>query len=241
MVEKVRPSPRKSETNVIRQIPRVDSFKQRLQKALAQEAAQCRTAPFAKRAPIYTSGEEDNMVYFIESGQVKLLMLSPEGHECLLAVLTAGDIFGELCLSGLGERSETATTMTQTVVRLIPGKQFFASLNRNGLLEGFVQYLTVRIADQQEVIATLVTADSEQRLGKTLLYLARRLGKQDPRSIRMEQRISHEELAAMVGASRPRVSTFMHRFHLLGLIEFSDERCLIVKEQKLMDYLALSA
>lgn len=223
---------------MIRQIPSVDRFKQQVRTVLAQEAVQCRTLHFAKRAPIYTCGQEDNAVYFVESGQVKLVMLSPEGHECLLAILTAGDIFGEVCLSGLGERTETATAMTKTTVKIIPCAQFFAALSRNALLEGFVQYLAMRITDQQDMIATLVTADSEQRLGQTLLHLARRLGKQDPRSIRIEQRISHEELAAMVGASRSRVSTFMSRFEELGLIEFSEERHLIVKEHHLMDYLA---
>ena len=223
---------------MIRQIPSVDRFKQQLSAVLMQETRQCRTGHFARRAPMYTAGQEDKAVYFVERGQIKLLMLAPDGRECLLAILTAGDIFGELCLSGLDERTESAIAMTTTVVRLIPCTQFFAVLSRNGLLEGFVQYLAVRIADQQEVIATLVTADSEQRLGKTLLHLARRLGKQDPRSIRIEPRISHEELAAMVGASRPRVSTFMRRFQELGLIEFSAERFLIVKEHHLMDYLA---
>ncbi len=223
---------------MIRQIPRVAQFKQQLRTSLHQETQQHRTVKFAKRTHIYTCGEQDQTVYFIESGQVKLLMLSPAGNECLLAILTAGDIFGELCLSGLSERTETAIAMTKTVVRLIPCAHFFARLRDDGLLEGFVQYLAVRVADQQEVIANLVTVDSEQRLGKTLLQLARTLGKQDPRSIRIEQRISHEELAAMVGASRSRVSTYMHRFRELGLIEFSAERFLIVKEHRLMDYLA---
>ena len=223
---------------MIRQIPPVDQFKQQLRTALRQEAQQHRTVEFAKQAHIYTCGDQAQNVYFIESGQVKLIMLSPEGNECLLAILTAGDIFGELCLSGLSERTETAVAMTKTVVKVIPYTRFFARLRADDLLEGFVQYLAVRVADQQTMIANLVTANSEQRLGKTLLQLARTLGKQDPRSIRIEQRISHEELAAMVGASRSRVSTFMRRFHALGLIEFSAERFLIVKEHRLMDYLA---
>jgi CRP/FNR family transcriptional regulator, cyclic AMP receptor protein len=223
---------------MIRQILPVDHFKQQLRTSLRQEAQQCRAVPFAKHAQIYTCGDQDQTVYFIESGQVNLLMLSPEGHECLLAILTAGDIFGELCLSGVSERAETAIAMIKTVVRVMPCARFFARLRSDGLLEGFVQYLAVRVADQQEVIANLVTANSEQRLGKTLLHLARTLGKQDPRSIRIEQRISHETLAAMVGASRSRVSTYMHHFRELGLIEFSAEHFLIVKEQKLMEYLA---
>ncbi len=223
---------------MIQQIPHVDHFKQQLRAALRQEAQQCRSVHFAKHSNIYTCGEQDETVYFIESGQVKLLMLSPEGNECLLAIHTTGDIFGELCLSGLKERTETATTMEKTVVKLIPCAQFFGRLSRDGLLEGFIQYLAVRIGDQQAVIANLVTVDSEQRLGKTLLQLARKLGQQDPRSIRIEPRITHEELAAMVGTTRSRIGTFMHHFLELGLIEFSAERFLIVKEHKLMAYLA---
>ena len=178
------------------------------------------------------------MVYFIETGQVKLLMLSSEGRECILAIHSAGDIFGELCLSGLGARLETATAMKQTSLKQIPCSQFFARLSRDSLFEGFVRYLAVRIADQQQVIANLVTVDSEQRLGKTLLQLARTLGKKDPRSIRIELKISHEELSEMVGTTRPRISLFMQRFHNLGLIETNKDHFLIVKENKLTDYLA---
>jgi CRP-like cAMP-binding protein len=223
---------------MIQEIPQVDHFKQQLRDALQQEAAQCRAATIVKHANVYTCGDQDGMVYFIESGQIKLLMHAPEGRECLLAIHTVGDIFGELCLAGLGERQETATAMQTTVVRLIPCAQFFLRLSHDALLAGFVQYLAVRIADQQAIIANLVTVDSEQRLGQTLLHLARKLGQQDPRSIRIEQRITHEELSAMVGTTRPRISAFMHRFRTLGLIELSAQHFLIVKEQKLTDYLA---
>jgi hypothetical protein len=84
-----------------------------------------------------------------------------------------------------------------------------------------------------QVIANLVTVDSEQRLGQTLLQLARTLGKKDPRSIRIELKISHEELSEMVGTTRPRISLFRQRFHNLGLIETNRDRFLIIKEKKL--------
>ena len=71
-------------------------------------------------ANVYNSGDQDEMVYFIETGQIKLLMLSSEGKECLLAIYSDGDIFGELCLSGLGARLETATAMKTTVLKQIP-------------------------------------------------------------------------------------------------------------------------
>ena len=73
-----------------------DPFKEQLRESLQRET--------------HTCGDQDEMVYFIESGKVKLLMLSPEGKECLLAIHSAGDVFGELCLSGSSARLETATT-----------------------------------------------------------------------------------------------------------------------------------
>ena len=111
------------------------------------------------------------------AGQVKLLMLSSEGKECLLAIHASGDVFGELCLSGIAGRLETATAMEDTLLKKVPCAKFLERLAADSLLEGFVKYLAVRVADQQAVIANLVTVDSEQRLGKTLLQLARQLGK----------------------------------------------------------------
>lgn len=223
---------------MIQDTPEAERFKEQMRDSLRRETLNSRAVTIPRHSHVYTCGDQDEMVYFIESGQIKLLLLSPEGKECLLAIHSSGDIFGELCLAGLGGRHETATAMKETKLKQIPCAQFFARLSRESLLEGFAQYLAVRIADQQHVIANLVTVDSEQRLGQTLLQLARTLGKKDPRSIRIELKISHEELSAMVGTTRPRISFFMQRFRNLGLIESNRDRFLIIKEHKLTDYLA---
>ena len=223
---------------MIQETPQSDLFKKQLGESLLRETLNSRAVKIARHANVYTCGDQDEMLYFVESGQVKLLMLSSEGKECILAIHGAGDIFGELCLSGLGGRLETATAMKATTLKQIPRDKFFARLGRDSLFEGFVRYLAVRVADQQQVIANLVTVDSEQRLGQTLLQLGRTMGKKDPRSIRIELKISHDELSEMVGTTRPRISMFMQRFHNLGLIETNRDRFLIIKENKLTDYLA---
>jgi CRP/FNR family cyclic AMP-dependent transcriptional regulator len=223
---------------MIQQALRADPFKEQLCESLQREMLISRTVKIARHANVYTCGDQDEMVYFVESGQIKLLMLSAEGKECLLAIHSAGDIFGELCLSGLGARLETATAMEETILKKIPSSQFLACLSRDSLLEGFVRYLAVRIADQQQVIANLVTVDSEQRLGKTLLQLAHALGNKNQQSTRIELKISHEELSEMVGTTRPRISLFMQRFRNLGLIETNLDRFLVINEKKLTAYLA---
>jgi CRP-like cAMP-binding protein len=226
---------------MIQQTPQADRFKQQLRESLQRETLNSHAVKIGRHANVYTCGDQDEMVYFLDSGQIKLLMLSPEGKECLLAIHSAGDIFGELCLAGLGARLETATAMEETILKKIPHSQFLARLSRDSLLEGFVRYLALRIADQQQVIANMVTVDSEQRLGKTLLQLARTLGKKDPQAFASKRKISHEELSEMVGTTRPRISMFMERFRKHGLLETNREHSLVVKEKKLTDYLALRA
>jgi CRP-like cAMP-binding protein len=223
---------------MIQDYPETDLFKKQMRESLQREVRNSRAIKIAKHENVYLCGAHDEMVYFIESGQVKLLMLSSEGKECLLAIHASGDVFGELCLSGIAGRLETATAMEDTLLKKVPCAKFLERLTTDSLLEGFVKYLAVRVADQQAVIANLVTVDSEQRLGKTLLQLARQLGKKGPRSTRIELRISHEELSKMIGTTRPRISVFMQRFRNLNLIEISEEHYLIVNEDKLTAYLA---
>jgi CRP/FNR family transcriptional regulator, cyclic AMP receptor protein len=226
---------------MIQQSAQAGTFKQQLRESLRRDSLNSHAVKIARHDNVYTCGDQDKMIYFIESGQIKLLMLSPEGKECLLAIHAAGDIFGELCLSGSGSRLETATAMEETILRQIPSSQFLARLSRDSLLAGFVRYLAGRIADQQRVIANMVTVDSEQRLGKTLMQLARTLGKKEPRGLRIELKISHEELSEMVGTTRPRITLFIQRFQDLGLIERICRRSLIVQEEKLTSYLAVRA
>jgi CRP-like cAMP-binding protein len=223
---------------MFQKLPHIDQFKQQLRDALLRETHNIRSVRIAKHSNVYMCGERDEMVYFIERGRVKLLMVSPVGKECLLSIYAPGDIFGELSLINLDGRMETAMAMDETFLKQIPCSQFFLILSRNSLLEGFVRYLAARIADQQEAISVLVTADCEHRLGKLLLQLARKLGRKDPRSIQITRKISHEELSKMVGTTRPRITEFMQRFRELGLIEMSHEHMIIVKEEKLIEYIS---
>jgi len=223
---------------VIQKNPRVDRFKRKLRDSLARETLNSSPSTVEPKGVVYSRGDRDEKVYFIESGQIKLLMLAAGGKECILAIRAAGDIFGEMCLSGLGARAETAMAMQKTVLKEIPCGAFFTCLNRDALVEGFVRYLAVRVADQHQIIVNLVTVDSEQRLGKTLLRLARTMGKRDPHSIRIELKITHDELSDMVGTTGPRISILMQRFHNLGLLETNADDFLVIKEVKLAGYLA---
>lgn len=126
---------------------------------MRRETRGSRAIKISKHTNIYHCGDKGATVYFIESGQVKLITVSPEGKECILAIYTAGDVFGEMCIAGSGERMETATAMEDTELKLIPCSKLFTRLSNDSLLEGFTRYLAARIADQTQVISNLVTVD----------------------------------------------------------------------------------
>ena len=171
------------------------------------------------QAPIYANGDEDESLYLIESGQVKLSMSSAAGKDCLLAIYTSGDVFGESCLVAPAKRFETATAMQPTVVRRASRKDFLAEVERSRAQEALFTHLAKRIAERQTAVFDLVTMPSERRLAKVLLGVAEKLGTVEGPFLRLDQKISHEELSQIVGTTRPRITAFMQRFREGGLIQ----------------------
>lgn len=214
-----------------------DQFKHRISEFFRKQTG-CRLIKATKNNPIYTSGQRDGMVYFIESGWVKLVLDSPEGKECLLAIRASGEIFGELCLSGQITRLETAVAMQEATLRQMPHRSFLMALKQELLLEDLVQYLAVCVAEQQEIIAAMATNDGEHRLARTLLYLSQRFRRQDSRGACIEQRISHKELSEMVGTTRPRIGIFLKKFRELGLVRLTEKRCLLIEKNQMEEYIA---
>ncbi len=184
---------------------------------------------------IYAIGDEDDAMYLIESGQVKLSMASAEGKDCLLAIYTAGEAFGESCFAGTGRRFESATAMQPTVVRRASRRELLAEVERSSATEKLLRHLAARLADRQTNVFDLVTMDAEKRLAKVLLAFAEKLGTAEGMHVRLE-RISHEELSQIVATTRPRVTAFMQRFRKLGLIE-REGRAIKVDRERMRGFL----
>jgi CRP/FNR family cyclic AMP-dependent transcriptional regulator len=187
--------------------------------------------------PVYATGEADDAMYLIESGQVKISMASAEGKACILAIHGPREIFGESCFNGAAKRTETATAMGPVVVRRAPRREFLAELQRAGMYELLLHHLASRVAERQTAVFDLITNDSEQRLAKALLMFAEKLGMPDGVFLRLVERISHEELSQIVGTTRPRITAFMQNFRKLGLIETTG-RSISVHRQRMRGFLA---
>jgi CRP/FNR family transcriptional regulator, cyclic AMP receptor protein len=199
--------------------------------------------PFAQlrieaQEPIYATGDQDDAMYVIESGQVKLVMSSAGGNDCLLAVYAAGDVFGETCLDGSARRVESASAMSATIVRRVSRRDVMAEVERANASTVLLAHLARRLVDRQTAVFDLITMDAAPRLAKALLQIAEKLGESDGMYLRIEQRISHEELSQIVGTTRPRITAFMQQFRRDGLVDTAGSRVIRVHRERVLDYLA---
>jgi CRP/FNR family transcriptional regulator, cyclic AMP receptor protein len=212
-----------------------------LRHLLQSGALRTNTITTRRRDYVYYMGDNDERIYLIERGQIKLIMPTLTGKECLLNIFTVGDLFGESCLTGVGERMEAAVAMEETTLRCIHYRDLLVYLRDNALhkqYQSIIQCLATRLVEQQQSITDFATTNSEYRLGRTLLLLGDKLGKREPRAIRIEHNISHEELSQIVGTTRPRVSGFIQKFKSLGLLDITAEHFLVIKEKELANYLS---
>ena len=170
---------------------------------------------------IFTQGEPCEHVFYIQTGGVKLSVLSKAGREAVVAMLGPGEFFGEGCLAGQSVRVGSATATTDSAVLLVDKDQMVRLLHKqHALSDRFIAHMLARNIRIEEDLVDQLFNSSEKRLARTLLLLAR-FGKHDT-PVRAVPTISQETLAEMVGTTRSRVNFFMKKFQRLGFIDYTD-------------------
>jgi CRP-like cAMP-binding protein len=179
-------------------------------------------ADYARDETIFTQGDACAHVMYIQSGGVKLSVLSKTGREAVVAMLGPGDFFGEGCLAGQPIRIGSATAITPSVILMIDKARMVRLLHKQpSMSDRFITHMLARNIRIEEDLVDQLFNSSEKRLARTLLLLAR-YGKQD-KPARMVPKISQETLAEMIGTTRSRVNFFLNKFKRLGFIEYNGE------------------
>jgi CRP-like cAMP-binding protein len=176
---------------------------------------------YPKGETIYKQGETCRHVLYIQTGGVKLSVLSKTGREAVVAMLGPGDFFGEGCLAGQRVRMGSAKALTPSAILLV-GKEQMAKLlhKQHAMSDRFIAHILARNIRIEEDLIDQLFNSSEKRLARTLLLLAR-YGKHDM-PVRAVPPVSQETLAEMVGTTRSRVNFFMRKFQRLGFIDYTD-------------------
>ena len=177
------------------------------------------TSGYRNKQAVYSQGDPADAVYFLQSGKVKITVVSTRGKQAVVAILEHGSFFGEGCLTGQQLRMASANAMQASTVIRVGKPAMVRLLHREPqFAELFISYLLSRNVRIEEDLVDHLFNSSEKRLARLLLLLAH-FGK-EPKPETVVPRMSQETLAAMIGTTRSRVSFFMNRFKKKGFIDY---------------------
>jgi CRP/FNR family transcriptional regulator, cyclic AMP receptor protein len=176
---------------------------------------------YRKSQAVFSQGEPANSVFYIHKGGAKLTVLSGRGKEAVLAILEAGNFFGEGCLAGQRVRmSSVVATIDATSMLRIEDKEMTRALREHRkFCDFFLRHLLSRNIRIEEDLVDQLFNSSEKRLARALLLVAHYGNGGNPETY--VPKISQVTLAEMIGTTRERVSFFMNKFRKLGFIEYN--------------------
>ena len=188
---------------------------------LAQIGRGRKILAYRKGHTVFAQGDSCDAVFYIQSGKVKLTVVSAAGKEATIAVLSEGDFFGEDSLARHRLRLATVVALTDCDLMRIETNAMLKVLHaQHTFSDLFVEHLLSRNIRYQEDLIDHIFNSSERRLARILLIFAG-FGKDGIREKTEIPKVSQETLAEMVGTTRPRVNAFMNKFRKLGFIDYN--------------------
>ena len=176
-----------------------------------------------KGEKIFAQGDSADAIFFIQSGKVKISVVSAAGKEAVLVIVGPHNFFGEGSLVGQSLRMSTAMTLEPSTVFRVEKLAMIRALHDQAVLsEKFMAALLVRNIDLEEDLCDQLFNHSEKRLARVLLKLSRMREHNAMPDAKMPV-FSHETLAEMVGTTRSRVTHFMNKFRTMGLIDYDSD------------------
>ena len=168
---------------------------------------------------IFAQGDVADAVYFVQTGQVKLTVVSTSGKEAVIAYLPEKSFFGEGSLAGQAHRISTASALQSSTIVRIEKSVMLGLLREPGISEQFLTHMLTRNMRMEADLVDHLFNSSEKRLARLLLLMAN-FG-QDSKPAPALAKMSQETLAEMIGTTRSRVSFFLNRFRELGFINYN--------------------
>jgi CRP/FNR family transcriptional regulator, cyclic AMP receptor protein len=205
----------------------IDTFAGVGESEMQQIARRSTMREFARGRVIMRPGEAREMVYLIKEGRVKVSRYSSGGREQILALLKPGDLVGELAPVRETEPVHVEA-FENTLICELSRRDFVALLRRQPeVMLHVVKELAARLRIAEEEIADLAFRDVPGRLASLLLRLAEAYGERDGGKLRLTLRLTHYDIASMIGATRETVTSTLGRFRKARLI-VTEQRYIVI-------------
>ncbi len=202
--------------------------------ALAILATNLKVGTYRPRQVIYLPGDRAQGVHFLASGRIKISKVTRDGKELTLAYRTEGDFFGEPCLLEGGPREEMAEAMDSSTTVEVDREQLDQLLSVNGVAAyKFARALISRRKDLETRVEQLIFKDVGSKLAELLLNLGNEHGIADARGVIVGLKITHQEMANLIGSTRETVSLTLSQFKRKGLIQTEGRKVILADQEGL--------
>lgn len=184
---------------------------------------------------LFQQGDRQRSVYIIRTGTVRTFYAAPSGREITLAYWQAGDLLGADRIYGGGAFRWSCQTITPTEACSIPDadmRTLVATVPE--LAIAFVDTLSFKLQWLSGLVQVLATESVSRRLARLLDMLCELYGIQSDQGITISAPFTHEDLAAMVGASRQWVTMALDRFQERGVLKLGKRRIEVLRRDSLM-------
>ena len=196
----------------------------------------CTEKWFSRGVTIFREGESADSLYVLKKGMVRLISLSDQGRETILHILKPDEVFGELLLSE-EKRAFTAIATEDSLVTIVSQESFVELLSAvPAVALNFIRLLSKRLATVERGLAEFSHTWSYHRLARVLLQLSEKYGQEVSSGTLISVRLTHEDLANLIGTSRETVTTQLSKFTRMGLLK-REARHFIVAKSKLIDFI----
>ena len=209
-------------------------FERMAPESLSEVELASRIRNFSKKSPIYLPSDHSNDVFLLASGRIKLCHITPEGKQSILAFIEPGELFGELAVLDGGQREEYAEALEKSTVVLIPRVTIERMMETHAdLTMGITKMIGLRRRRIERRLKNLLFLSNRERLIHLILDLAEQYGRTSSEGIELTIKLSHQELANVIGSTRETVTVLLGEMQLEGLLKVGRRKIVVRKMESL--------
>lgn len=188
-----------------------------------------KTRKFKRGEPVYLPSEAADGVLVVVQGRVKLCNVTPDGKQSILHFVESGEIFGELALVAGGNREEFAEAAEATTLVVIPKTDMLNLMMRyNTLQVGITRLIGVRRQRIERRLRNLLFRSNRERVVHLLIEMAEKYGRQTETGLELDIKLSHQEIASLIGSTRETVTVMLGQLRSEGKIRIARRRITIL-------------
>lgn len=217
-------------------ISQINIFKNLSKKAREKIASVATFKNFSEGQTIFTPYETEEKIYLIEKGGVEIYQLSIDGKKVIIDRINTGGVFGNTPLSPQTENniSNFANATRDSRLCIIPKSDFLKTLKKMPeVAMNVIIDLSNKLNEADSRIRDLAFGNVSVRLINEFLRLAQKQGQETEKTIRINERYTHEELAEIIGASRETVTKVLGELRQKKIIEIDKQRRIVINKEKI--------